>query len=216
MERYDLEEVRKCYDLAAREYARRFHGELEGKCFDRMILDRFAGYFDGRSRILDLGTGSGHVADYLYARGLHNVIGLDISEESLRIARDSYPYISFESRNMLDTGLAEASVDGIVCAYGIVHFTYEEIGLAIREWKRIVRKGGKVLFAFHVGADASITVDRFLDIEGARATWNFFAVDKVLKLLSENEVIYDDVVIRYPYALVEHPSMRCYIEFTRR
>lgn len=52
---------------------------------------------------------------------------------------------------MLDTGLEDNSINGIVCFYGIVHFTYTEVDPAIREWKRILDTDGRALFSFHIG-----------------------------------------------------------------
>ncbi|MDP4271625.1 MAG: class I SAM-dependent methyltransferase, partial [Bacteroidota bacterium] len=138
-----------------------------------------------------------------------------ISEKSLAFAGHKYPHIKFEYGNLLDTGLPDESVDGIICFYGIVHFTYTEIGLALSEWHRILKPGGKALFSFHIGNDDSIRVEAFLNKENAKATWNNFKVETIIDLLQKYNIGYDDVIIRYPYVGKEHPSKRCYIEFSK-
>ena len=215
MESYNIEEVRNCYNLAAQQYSTQFSDELKGKPFDRDLLTRFAKSVAPAGKYLDVGTATGHIADYLYSQGLQNVTGIDIAEQALEIARQNYPYLTFENRNMFDTKLETDGIDGIVCFYGIVHFTYNEVNLTIKEWLRILKPGGKALFSFHIGEDDSIRLEKFLDKENAKATWNNFRVDKIVDILIENNIGYDEVIIRYPYINKEHPSKRCYIQFTK-
>jgi ubiquinone/menaquinone biosynthesis C-methylase UbiE len=216
MEKYNIDEVRNCYNLAAQEYSDKFSDELNGKPFDRDLLTRFAKSVTTNGKFLDLGTATGHIADYLYKQGLKNVIGVDIAEQALIVARQKYPYLKFENRNIFDTQLPDDSIDGIVCFYGIVHFTYKEISRAIGEWKRILKPGGKALFSFHIGEDDSLRVQNFLDKENAKATWNNFRVERIVALLNNNGIEYDEVIIRYPYTNKEHPSKRCYIQFSKK
>jgi len=215
MESYNIDEVRNCYNLAAQEYSLKFSDELVGKPFDRDLLTRFAKSIDPAGLFLDLGTATGHIADFLYQLGLKNVTGVDIAELALAVARLNYPYLKFENRNIFDTRLENESIDGIVCFYGIVHFTYTEISSAIGEWKRILKPGGKALFSFHIGEDDSIRLEKFLDKENAKATWNNFRVESIVKILNDRQIEYDEVIIRYPYLNKEHPSKRCYIQFTK-
>jgi len=216
MERYNINEVQNCYNLAAQEYSAKFSDELEGKPFDRNLLTRFAKSAVPTGKYLDLGTATGHIADYLYKQGLKNITGVDIAEQALAVARLNYPHLKFENRNIFDTQLKDETIDGIVCFYGIVHFTYKEINRAIGEWKRILKPGGKALFSFHIGDDDSIRVEKFLDKENAKATWNNFRVERIVVLLNNNKIEYDEVIIRYPYTNKEHPSKRCYIQFTKK
>jgi len=78
-----------------------------------------------------------------------------------------------------------------------------------------LKPGGKAIFSFHIGDDDSLRVEEFLDKENAKATWNFFQVDKVVEILEKNKIQYDEVVVRYPYIDKEHPSHRCYIQFSK-
>lgn len=215
MENYNINEVRSCYNLVAKEYSEQFADELAGKPFDRDFLNRFKNNFDNNSKVIDMGTGSGHIAQYLYKLGLNTIIGTDIAENILEIARINYPHLKFENRNMFDTKYENNSIDGIVSFYGIVHFTYSEIDSTIKEWKRILKPRGKAIFSFHIGDDKSVRVEKFLDKENATATWNFFQVDKVVDILEKNNIQYNEVVVRYPYINMEHPSHRCYIQFTK-
>lgn len=215
MEDYNLEEVRHCYELTAEEYSAQFSNELDGKPFDRSILSRFVMEFKRTDKFIDAATGTGHIANFLHLLGLEDITGIDISERSLEVAQKKYPNLKFENRNIFSTGYKNNSIDGIVCFYGIVHFAYKEIDLTIKEWKRILRPGGKALFSFHIGEDDSLRVEKYLDKEGAKATWNYFRVEEIIDILNDNEIEYDEVVIRYPYINKEYPSKRCYIQFSK-
>jgi ubiquinone/menaquinone biosynthesis C-methylase UbiE len=215
MENYNFNEVRNCYNLVAKEYADQFINELDGKPFDRDFLNRFRNNFDNNAKIIDMGTGSGHIAHYLYKLGLSNITGIDIAEKILEVAKINYPHLKFEHQSMFNTIFDNNSIDGIVSFYGIVHFTYKEIDRTIKEWKRILKPGGKAIFSFHIGEDNSLRVESFLDKENAKATWNFFQFNTIVDILVKNEIQYDEVVVRYPYINKEHPSQRCYIQFSK-
>jgi len=208
---YDFEEVRTCYGETAREYHEEFKNELEGKPFDRDILARFASSFAPEDRIVEFGAASGYVSKFLYDRGLRNLTATDISEPSLAVGKSAYPMIRFEYQDMTKTTYADRSAGGILCFYGIVHFSYKEIRKTLVEWKRVLKTGGRALFSFHVGEDESIRIDKFLGKEKAKATWNLFKADTVLDILQDEGIVYEEAVIRYPYIGKEHPSRRCYI-----
>lgn len=58
------------YDVAAEHYAATFAGELDGKPFDRDLLDRYAAALAGRGEVWDVGCGAaGHLTRYLADRG---------------------------------------------------------------------------------------------------------------------------------------------------
>ncbi len=210
MAEYNADEVRRCYNLTAREYAAQFLHELDGKPFDRNLLDRFSALLPAGSQIYDLGCGSGQTTQYLAAKGIHAVTGLDFSENAIQLARQTFPKIEFTVDDMLASMQASNSADGLVAFYAIVHFTYAQVEQALREWRRILKPGGLALFSFHVGDEALEVVD-FLGVSGARATWHFLNVDRVLAIaegLGFNRV---EAIIRYPYVGVEHESKRAYI-----
>ena len=65
MPEYDRAGVERCYDLTAEKYAGKLLHELDGKPFDRQILDRFAKLLPKNADVFDMGCGSGHVENYL-------------------------------------------------------------------------------------------------------------------------------------------------------
>jgi ubiquinone/menaquinone biosynthesis C-methylase UbiE len=211
MNEYNPHEVEKCYDLAAEAYAKQFYNELDGKPFDRDILDRFARMVGSALPVYEMGCGSGHIAHYLYKHHAIPVIGLDFSAQSIAIAKRNAPELSFVKGDMLDLQIATSSVSGIVAFYAIVHFTLKEIEIALDEFLRVLKPRAIALFSFHVGKDA-VVAENFLDVPGASATWLLSEPDDILALLSKKENCrVDECIVRYPYFGKEHPSKRCYM-----
>jgi len=206
----NLNKVKRCYDLAAKEYSKAFLNELEHKPFDRSILDRFSEMIPANFLIYDFGCGSGQTTKYIFDKKKHQITGLDFSENMIKTARNNFSKIKFEVDDMLNSHLPSSSANGILAFYAIVHFDYDEVKTTLKEWYRILKSGGYCLFSFHVGNE-KIYVEDFLDVKSASAIFRFLDTDKILAIAEEIGFKVIDAVIRHPYKDVEYPSKRAYI-----
>ncbi|GAA0510398.1 class I SAM-dependent methyltransferase [Deinococcus depolymerans] len=93
---------------------------------------------------LDVMTGTGSVALALLGRA-GSVTGLDLSEGMLRVARARVPGAAFVVGDAAHLPFPDGSFDVVVCASGL--FFVPDMGAALREWRRVVRPGGQVLFS---------------------------------------------------------------------
>jgi SAM-dependent methyltransferase len=209
LKKYNAQEVRHCYDLAAAEYSKSFLNELDNKPFDRSILDRFTRMLPEGGLIYDFGCGSGQTTLYLSSSHRQKVVGLDFSEKTIELARMNFPDIDFQVDDMLASKMNSQSADGIIAFYAIVHFTYKQVEQALAEWFRLLKPDGYCLFSFHCGRDV-ISIENFLEVQGANATWRFLQPDRVLKISEKIGFKLFEAVVRYPYGGVEHPSKRAY------
>ena len=205
-----MNKVKQCYDLAAEEYSKAFLNELEHKPFDRNILDRFSEIIQANGLIYDHGCGSGQITKYLFDKNKHQIIGLDFSESMIKTAQKTFPEIKFEVDDMLNSNLSSFSANGLLAFYAIVHFDYDEVKTALKEWHRILKNDGYCLFSFHVG-DEEVYVEDFLDVKGACVNFRFLDTDKILAIAKDIGYKIVEAVIRYPYKDVEYPSKRAYI-----
>jgi len=210
MEEYNAREVMDCYNLAAQEYAEKFLHELDGKPFDRNILDRFANMLPDGSLIYDFGCGSGQTTKYLSDKRKHKILGLDFSKDSISLARQTFREIDFSVDDMLHSKMTSNSAEGIIAFYAIVHFTYIQVEQAFKEWIRLLKPNSFCLFSFHVG-EGTIEIVDFLGVSGAKATWHLLDTDKVLNIAEKVGFRITEAVVRYPYIGVEHESKRAYI-----
>ena len=138
------------YDRVAAEYARRIYDELQHKPLDRHLLDRLVTQVGDLGTICDLGCGPGQVAAYLQGPGAE-VLGVDLSPGMVTLAQQRHPAISFYQGNMLALDWPDESWGGVAAFYSIIHIPREEVATALREIRRVLKPGGTLLLAFHVG-----------------------------------------------------------------
>lgn len=114
--------------------------------------------------VLDVGTGSGHVARLL--AGLrHRVTGIDLSEGMLEIARQHAARDAYPPRFLLGDAVApdfaDESYDAVVGRY--VMWTLRDPEAAVARWLRLLRPGGVVAMA-----DSTWFTDGLGDLYGER------------------------------------------------
>ena len=95
-------------------------------------------------RILDVATGTGDLAIAM-ARRIRDVqvLGVDLSEQMLAVARRKIEARGLDGRIVLDRGDADASVDVATVAFGVRNFG--DLGAGLRELARTIKPGGKVV-----------------------------------------------------------------------
>ena len=101
-------------------------------------------------RILDVATGTGDLAIAM-ARRIRDVqvLGVDLSEQMLAVARRKIEARGLDGRIVLDRGdaerlaVADASVDVATVAFGVRNFG--DLGAGLRELARTIQPGGKVV-----------------------------------------------------------------------
>lgn len=208
------EELQSKYDLVAENYARQFHDEMSRKPFDRKMLDWLAEKVSDLGIICDMGCGPGQIAGYLHGRGV-KVCGVDLSSEMVRQARSLNPEIPFQQGDMCAlTDVADDSYGGVAAFYAIVHLPRAQVVGALRELKRVLRPGGVLLLAFHIGLETK-HVDEFLGKQ-VSIDFFFFETEEVKGYLKLAGFELEEVIERDPYAeAVEYQSRRAYI-FARK
>ncbi|HEY5822646.1 MAG TPA: DUF480 domain-containing protein [Propionibacteriaceae bacterium] len=143
------------YDQLALGYAEALSHELEGKPFDQWLLARLAAEVAG-GQGLDVGCGPGHVAGYLAEHGAV-MTGLDLSTEMVAEARARQPAVevvqgSFTVPPMPRGGDPRDPGWGLITAwYAVVHLAPSELGPTVAALSRVLRRGGRLAIATHVG-----------------------------------------------------------------
>jgi SAM-dependent methyltransferase len=201
------DEVARGYDRLAQAYADRFFHELDGKPFDRALLDLFVDEVRGRGRVADVGCGPGHLARYLYERGV-DVVGIDLSPAMVRVAKHLSPDISFETGSMLAMMAPDASFAGLAAFYAMVNFSREQVRRALVELRRVLRPGAPLLLSFHLGEEL-VHLDELLGV-AISLDFYFFPRAFIEASLRAAGLEVDLWVERRPYP-TEHPSTRAYV-----
>lgn len=95
-------------------------------------------------RVLDLACGTGDFTALVQER-LHPqyVIGSDLSDGMLAVARNKFPDIEWEKADALNLPHPDNSFDAVTMAYGVRNFQDFDAGL--REMYRVLKPGGHLL-----------------------------------------------------------------------
>ena len=126
-------------------------------------------------RVLDVGTGGGHPALRFAQRGAQ-VLGIDVAERSVEIARDyvqragaeAAGRISFEVMDATRMSLPDASFDVVTCLKTL--WCLPQIDAGLGEMRRVLRPGGRLVVQIwgepeqcSLITTGSSNVSRFLD-----------------------------------------------------
>ncbi len=163
--------------------------------------------FSGLQLVVDFGP------RYLCEHGVQ-VCGLDLSSELVERARQLNPDIKFEQGNMFALNAADATWAGIVAFYSIIHIPRTDHVPVFSEMRRVLRSGGLLLLAFHVGDE----VVHFDELWGQAVSLDFhlFCADAVVLALRRAGFEVEKIVERDPYPNVEAQTRRGYILASKR
>ena len=101
--------------------------------------------------LLDLGVGGGRTTPYLSAIA-SKYIGIDYSEEMIRVCRTKFPTLQFEVRDAVDLSLfANESLDAIVFSFNGIDYLLpsEKRERCLHECYRVLKPGGTFVFSCH-------------------------------------------------------------------
>ena|SRR6266480_1182982 len=207
-----ISDIQVGYDRVADEYVRRIYDELRHKPLDRQLLDRFAESLQGDGVVCDIGTGPGHVARYLHDRG-GKVCGIDLSAAMVERARSLNPGIEFRQGNMFALDIADETFAGITGFYALVNIPRPEIVRALGELRRVLKPGGILLLAFHIG-NHTLHQEEWWGAE-VSLYFYFFRANEMTGYLKAAGFEIDEVIEREPYPEIEQQNRRAYI-FARK
>lgn len=160
--------INRYWDLRARDYdayqQRPERRDLDREVWGRIWRDALP---PAAADVLDLGTGSGHVAMLLAEMG-HRVTATDLSEEMLAQARRHAQRLAIPPRFVVGDavvpGFPAASFDAITNRY--LMWTLRDPKEALASWRRLLRPGGVLAVVdapwFVDGLDANPT-ERFAE-----------------------------------------------------
>jgi ubiquinone/menaquinone biosynthesis C-methylase UbiE len=107
--------------------------------------------------ILDVGCAWGRDCKAFSERGF-SVIGVDLSSEMIKAAKEFAPACSFIQADTRCLPLKDEQVDGIWCSATLLHLRRSEISKALLELKRVLKVGSPCFLQVKKGSGEEITV----------------------------------------------------------
>ena len=140
--------VQAGYDAMAEHYLD-WGGRVEGDPRAR-FLEEFSRSLPEGARVLDLGCGAGVPSTQLLAERFE-VVGVDISQAQLRLAKKNVPQASFIQADLAELTFPDEEFAGITAFYSISHVPREEHAELFRRTAAWLEPGGLLLATLGAG-----------------------------------------------------------------
>ncbi|MCR5146113.1 MAG: class I SAM-dependent methyltransferase [Clostridia bacterium] len=185
------ESVKKDYDIIADAYAEEFGKEYE----DIDVINEFMSKLEQRSKILDLGGGTGKLTD-LFIKNNYEAICYDFSKEMMRKSREYFGELPFILDDMLNVKsyFENESLDGVIAFYSLFHIPREDINTLFADIHDILKNNGVFCFVVQLGNEEGYIDEPYLKEQGKNVLYmNFFTKNHIDQLLKSNgfETIYE-------------------------
>ena len=150
------------------------------------FIDEFLGYLRSNKgkTVLDLGSGPGVNAGYMASKGFQ-VVGIDISEKMVELAKKRYPHVEFRLGDMTKLTFPADSFDGILASYSLIHLTKDVVAFVLAKLYEILRPGGLIYISIQSGDSTQGFFSHPL-IPVDKVFLNIFAKEEIFGLLSKH------------------------------
>jgi 2-polyprenyl-3-methyl-5-hydroxy-6-metoxy-1,4-benzoquinol methylase len=153
----------KAYDAIAEKFTETWfdHPPLQA-------LELLNEHLPGPCTILDAGCGPGHHSRFFMKKG-HEVTGIDLSSEMVRIAEAKTKGIVYRHMDMRSLTFPSRSFDAVWCAGSIIHVPKESLGAQLFEFKKVLKPSGVLGLNLQIARKSEIAADgRFFEFYGSR------------------------------------------------
>ena len=113
--------------------------------------------------MLDIGCSTGHFTNVL-SKTCENIVGIDISDTAIEIAREKYPKIDFRSADFQKIGLPENTVRIAVCMEVLYYIEDESKADFIEKISKVLVDGGYFILTTLLGEKPYFTDDGIMKI----------------------------------------------------
>lgn len=144
--------TRRAYDAVAVDYARLVPDMSLEAPLDRAVLGAFAEMVRKGSNhlVVEVGCGSGRLTRHLADAGL-TMVGVDLSQEMVKLARASRPEVPFAVAHAGALPLPTGLMGGVVCWYSLINLSGDALPGVCRELARVAAPGAPIVIGFQSG-----------------------------------------------------------------
>jgi len=153
-------------------------------------LEKLNTFLKPKSKILDIGCGAGVPIDKYFIEKGHNVIGIDISSEQIKLAKKNIPEGHFEIKDMSFLKENEFTVNAVVSFYAIFHIPRERHSDILKKIYSFLPIGGLILIT--MGASEWEGIEEF---HGTKMFWSHYGPEKNTQLITDTgfEILSNEV-----------------------
>jgi ubiquinone/menaquinone biosynthesis C-methylase UbiE len=173
------------YDQIADSYARNTEEHLPTR-----ELEQFIAMMPPGGKILDAGCGPGRDSAFFTRHGFE-VVGVDLSEKLLEIARTRVPTADFQKQDLRDLQFPPQSFAGIWASASLLHLDRNEIPEVLSSFYDLLTSGG-VLFVMVKAGQGEAEVSEAIS-SGLTRHFTYFDREEIKNLLTESGFMIDQL-----------------------
>ncbi|MFH1073420.1 MAG: class I SAM-dependent methyltransferase [Nanoarchaeota archaeon] len=144
-------QVSSVYDKIAKLYANEF-SKPSG------YINEFLALLPKNGKILDVGCGVGVDADYMMSEGFE-VVGVDLSKEMLKMAKQKFPKIDFRQQDIRELDFPHNSFDGILASCSLIHISKKDVPTLFNKFHYMLKENGVIYIALQKGKSEEIYIN---------------------------------------------------------
>lgn len=178
--------VKESYDKIAEQYLLdRNQFKSEG------YLEQLVKLLKPCANILDIGCGAGIPIDKYLVDREFKVLGIDISEKQIELAKKNVPQANYIVKDMSHLHEKEYQVDAVVSFYAIFHTPKDQHQNLFKKINTFVPLCGFILVTMGV-KEWEGTED---DFHGARMRWSHYGAEKNRKIIESTgfRILFDEI-----------------------
>ncbi len=167
--------VKTSYNKIAKTYS-----QTRDRFKNKKYLEKFNSLLKPHSTILDIGCGSGRPIDEFLIKKKHKIIGIDISEKQIKMAKKNFPKHKFEVRDMDELNDHDYSVDAVISFYAIFHIPRKRHQQLFNKISSFLPKDGLLLVT--MGSSEWEGEENF---HGAKMQWSHYGREKNIEIIKD-------------------------------
>ncbi len=160
------------------DYAQKWADEWYGNESLLPYLKEFLSMLPKNPKVLDLCCGAGYESMRLKNLGA-NVVGADLSEKSIEIAKAKNPNVEFYVKDMLKSYRDLGIFDGVACIAGLVHLEENNLEVAFKNMSEVLKEDGYIFIVVQDGDK----IIKSIEVDGRHYAREFYGytLDKLKK-----------------------------------
>ncbi len=173
------------YDTIAQEYAKKVVNSAPVQ-----EREKFISFLPSHGNILDAGCGSGRDSGYFSSKGF-DVVGVDLSEKLLEIARKENPSVRFQKQDLRYLDFPEKSFDGIWACASLLHLQRSEVPGVLKEFYTFLKPHGILFILVKQGKGEADVAENLSS--GMTRHFTYFQPDELKKMVIEAKLTVEDM-----------------------
>lgn len=177
----------RSYNRFAKEYDSNVSGLLPKESFEEFIR-----YLPTSAKILDLGCGSGRDV-MLFSKLGYEVIGVDLSEKLIEIAKAKAPKAQFYIQDIRQIEFQENTFDGIWASASLLHIPKNDIYFVLSYLRKIMKPDVVLYISLKQGKGEVFEKDKRYG--NLSKLWVYYSYEEIKLLIEKTEfsIVYSKI-----------------------